>query len=349
MQSGLDSLRLWQGLEYFANTLAESKAFIQSMTAISVEPVARWSNIHEKGDSNEMTVAASSTTAITPTLSKEDSVPPQLYSMQSTEVFGQIIRYYDVGAGDVLILLHGIASTAFLDWGKLIEPLAANHRVLAMDQIGFGSSDKPGIEFRIQTFVDFLGEFLRQNEVERFSLAGVSFGGWVAAQYAIQALRPNNAAKPADKLPPPNKLLLCDAAGLLQDVSPDVLIAMSLPGSVAAQKASLEALVYDQSLANDEAARQAFISRLAANDGLTIRSLADSLPTSSEWVNDKLHAITIPTLVVWGAEDHIMPLAHGREFAASIPGAKLIVIEKCGHAPMVERPTDFLSLIKDFL
>jgi pimeloyl-ACP methyl ester carboxylesterase len=249
----------------------------------------------------------------------------------------------------VLILLHGIASSAFSDWGKIIEPLAATHRILAIDQIGFGSSDKPSVEFRIQTFVDFLGEFLRQQKVEQFSLVGVSFGGWVAAQYAIQALRPNDPAKLADKLPTPEKLLLCDAVGLRQDVPPDVLIAMSLPGSVAAQKAALEALVYDQSLVNDEVVRHEFISRLAVDDGLTIRSLAGSLPTSSEWVNDKLHFITIPTLVVWGAEDHIMPLAHGREFAAGISGAKLVVIEKCGHAPMVEKPTDFLAAIKEFL
>jgi pimeloyl-ACP methyl ester carboxylesterase len=217
-----------------------------------------------------------------------------------------------------------------------------------MDQIGFGSSDKPSVEFRIQTFVDFLGEFFRQQKIEQFSLAGVSFGGWVAAQYAIQALRPN-LADPADRLPIPNKLLLCDAAGLKQDVPTDSFIAMSLPGSVAAQKASLEMLFCDQSLANDEVARHAFISRLAANDGLTVRSLAGSLPTSSEWVNDKLHLITIPTLVVWGAEDRVMPLAHGREFAANIPNAKLVVIEKCGHAPMVERPADFIAVTKDFL
>jgi pimeloyl-ACP methyl ester carboxylesterase len=269
--------------------------------------------------------------------------------MQSTQVYGQTVRYHDVGAGPVLILLHGIASTAFLDWGKIIEALAVTHRILAIDQIGFGSSDKPSVEFRIQTFVDFLGEFLRQQKVEKFSLAGVSFGGWVAAQYAIQALRPDDPAKLADKLPIPDKLLLCDAAGLRQDVPTGPFIAMSLPGSVAAQKASLEALVYDQSLANDEVARHAFISRLAANDGLTIRSLADSLSRSSEWVNDKLHFITIPTLVVWGAEDRIIPLARGREFAASIPGAKLVVIEKCGHAPMVEKPTDFLAAVKAFL
>jgi pimeloyl-ACP methyl ester carboxylesterase len=272
----------------------------------------------------------------------------ELGPMQSIEVFGQTIRYYDVGSGPALILLHGIASAAFLDWGKIIQTLAATHRVLAMDQVGCGSSDKPSVEYRIQTYVDFLGEFLRQHKVKRFTLAGVSMGGWIAAQYAIQALQLNTPASPAGKLPIPDKLLLCDAAGLRQDFPPE-LVTNLLPYSVAAHAAFLRGNLCDQSLADEQAVLNTFIFRLAANDGLTVRSLLGSLPTCTEWVNDKLHFITVPTLVVWGADDLFLPIAHAREFAANIPNAKLAVIEHCGHAPMVEKPQDFLAAIKDFL
>jgi triacylglycerol lipase len=265
--------------------------------------------------------------------------------MQSSTVFGQTIRYYDVGSGPVLVLLHGIASSG-KDWGKVMEPLSSTNRLLVMDQVGFGASDKPNIEYRIQTYVDFLGEFLRQHSIEQFILAGVSLGGWIAAQYVHQALhRPGRCLH---DLPIPNKLLLCDAAGIRQEFTSNLLDGM-LPGSEAAVESSLRAQVYDQSLIDGKAVQEEFISRLAANDGLAVRSLVGSFSNSSEWIDDKLQAISIPTLVVWGMEDKIMPLQHGKDFAVGIPKATLVTIEDCGHAPILEKPAEFLLAIKDFI
>jgi len=127
------------------------------------------------------------------------------------------------------------------------------------------------------------------------------------------------------------------------------MTSMMLPDSIATAKASLSGLVYDQSFVNDEAARDRFAARLSANDGVTVRSILGSLPSSTEWLNRKLQSITIPALIVWGSEDRLVPLAHGREFAAGMPNARLVEIEKCGHAPLVERPADFLAAIRDFL
>ena len=69
---------------------------------------------------------------------------------------------------------------------------------------------------------------------------------------------------------------------------------------------------------------------------MTIRCLADSLSTSSEWVNDKLHFITIPTLVVWGAEDHIIPVADGEKMHQMVPQSEFDVIQHCGHLAPVQ-------------
>jgi pimeloyl-ACP methyl ester carboxylesterase len=179
-------------------------------------------------------------------------------------------------------------------------------------------------------------------------LAGQSLGGWIAAQYAIQALQSGKAVEPAVKLPVPSKLLLSDAAGLRQQISPEI-IKYSLPDSVATQKESSKLVVYDPSLIDDETARAKFTSRLVSNDGFTIRSFLSSLATSTEWLDDKLHQITIPTLVIWGVEDRIVPLTFGRNLAAQIPNANLVMIEKCGHVPMVERPNDFLGASREFL
>ena len=111
---------------------------------------------------------------------------------KNVPVFGQRIAYYDTGSGPVVVLVHGFASEARFDWGNVILPLAKRHRVIALDQIGFGASEKPLIDYSIQTYVDFLGEFLRVLKVKEFTHVGQTLGGWISALYTIEALGPAN-------------------------------------------------------------------------------------------------------------------------------------------------------------
>src|SRR5260370_36325358 len=97
------------------------------------------------------------------------------------------------------------------DWGRVIMPLSQRQRVIALDQIGFGESDKPLGDYSVHTFVDFLGEFLRTLGVQQFTLAGESVGGWIAACYSIQARAPGNAG--AYALPQPERLVLPESGG----------------------------------------------------------------------------------------------------------------------------------------
>src|SRR5260370_940230 len=91
-------------------------------------------------------------------------------------VFGQSIHYFDVGSGPVVVLLHGLGSRKE-DWLPVLEPMAQKFRLLVPDQIGFGRSDKPLLDYSIQTYVDFLNEFLWQLKVEKASFVGESRGG----------------------------------------------------------------------------------------------------------------------------------------------------------------------------
>ena len=136
----------------------------------------------------------------------------QLPAKHSIAVFGQKIMYYDMGSGPVIVLVHGFGSEARFDWGNVLTPLAAYHRVIALDQIGFGASDKPFIDYSVQTYVDFLGEFLRRMHIREFTLAGESLGGWISALYTIESLAPANTGP--DALPNPKRLILEDAAGI---------------------------------------------------------------------------------------------------------------------------------------
>lgn len=273
-------------------------------------------------------------------LTPEGLLPPH----RSTLVFGQKIVYYDAGTGPTLVLVHGFASQARFDWGKVIVPLSKHHRVIALDQIGFGGSDKPFIDYSVQTYVDFLGEFLRTLRIDRFDLAGESLGGWIVTNYTIQALAPANTGLFA--LPKPTHLILEDAAG--HSALHSVLKSIPITGTLDSA-AGVAIVFHDKSLITPEFIRDNFIMKLKANDGMTERLFVGNPEVDKEIVGDKLASIAIPTLVVWGGDDQIVPLADGKDYAAKIPGAKLVIIPDCGHAPSLEKPKEFLDAVEEFL
>src|SRR2546422_5425981 len=221
-------------------------------------------------------------------------------------VFGQSIHYFDMGAGPVVVLLHGLGSRKE-DWLPVLEPMAQTYRVLVPDQIGFGRSDKPLIDYSIQTYVDFLNEFLRQMKVEKASLVGESLGGWIAGLYAAEI-------SSGEHLIPVEKLVLVDAAGLKQDKPiPDLN-----PSSLAGMRAVLEAVYYDTSWLSEDVLRKIFTDKLAAKDGYTVRSILSNPGLGAERLDGRLANVKVPTLVVWGKQDKLLPISSGERYAAVI-------------------------------
>ena len=252
-------------------------------------------------------------------------------------VFGQSIHYFDIGSGPVVVLLHGLGARKD-NWLPVFEPLAQKYRLLVPDQIGFGKSDKPLLDYSVQTYVDFLNEFLRQLKVEKASLVGASLGGWIAALYAAEI---GGGAH----LVPVEKLVLVDAAGLKQDTPiPDLN-----PSSLAAMREMMGAIFYDTSWLNEDAVRKIFTDKLAVNDSYTVRSFLGNPTREKERLDDRLASIKVPTLVVWGKQDKLLPIASGERYAAGIAGAKLLSFEKCGHAPTIEKTEEFLAAAMPFL
>jgi pimeloyl-ACP methyl ester carboxylesterase len=252
-------------------------------------------------------------------------------------VFGQSIHYFDMGSGPVVVLLHGLGSRKE-DWLPVLEPMAQKYRLLVPDQIGFGRSDKPLLDYSIQTYVDFLNEFLRQLKVEKASLVGESLGGWIAGLYVAEI---GGGAH----LIPVEKLVLVDAAGLKQDQPiPDLN-----PSSLAATRGVMEAVFYDTSWLNEDALRKIFTDKLAAHDGYTVRSLLGNPTREKERMDDRMRSIKVPTLVVWGKQDKLLPIVSGERYAAGIAGAKLVSFEKCGHVPAIEKTEEFLAAVVAFL
>src|SRR5258708_18574910 len=240
-------------------------------------------------------------------------------------VFGQSIHYFDMGSGPVVVLLHGLGSRKE-DWLSVLEPMAQKYRLLVPDQIGFGKSDKPLLDYSVQTYVDFLNEFLRQLKIEKASLVGESLGGWIAALYVAEI---GGGAH----LIPVEKLVLVDAAGLKQEAPiPDLN-----PSSLAAMRGVMEAVFYDTSWVNEDALRKIFTDKLAEKDGYTVRSFLGKPTREKERLDDRLASIKVPTLVVWGKQDKLWPIASGERNAAGIACAKLVSVEKRGHLPAIRR------------
>src|SRR5437762_11550215 len=252
-------------------------------------------------------------------------------------VFGQTIHYFDIGSGPVVVLLHGLGSRKD-DWLPVLEPMAQKYRLLVHDQVGFGKSDKPLLDYSVQTYVDFLNEFLRQLKVEKTSLVGESLGGWISALYAAELGEGGH-------LIPVEKLVLVDAAGLKQDAA----IPNLNPSSLAAMRAVMEAVFYDTSWLNEDALRKIFTDKLSVHDSYTVRSFLGNPMIATERLDDRLGKIKTPTLVGWGKQDRLIPMAMGERYAAGIAGAKLMSFDKCGHVPPIEKTEEFVAAVTAFL
>ena len=251
-------------------------------------------------------------------------------------VFGAKVHYVDAGTGSPVILLHGLADDIGV-WESVMPALAAKHRVIALDQIGFGRSDKPLLDYRVATFVDFLDRFLNELKIDRASLVGNSLGGWIAADFAL--------AHP-ERI---DRLVLCDAAGyaaLGKNMNARTLSALRL-----ASRDDIRYLgpltFHDKRFYED--VDLAFKQRVTAGDGYTIDRVVDSIIRNEDVLDGRLGAIRKPTLIVWGHEDKVIPLNFAERFHKEIANSQLRIIDNCGHMPHVECPDEFTRMVLEFL
>ena len=265
-------------------------------------------------------------------------VPPRPEE-KTIAVFGQTIHYWDVGSGPVVVLVHGLGSRKE-DWLPAVAPLAQKYRVLVPDQIGFGKSDKPLLDYSIQTYVDFLDEFLRDLKVEKASLIGESLGGWISGLYVAEL-------SGGAHLTPIDKLVLVDAAGLKRD-KPVSNLNLN-PSSLAEMRGLMESVFFDTHWLTDQRLRELFSDKLSIHDAYTVHSLFNNPALGSQMLEGKLTEIKVPTLVVWGKQDALVPISSGERYAAGIPGARMVSFDKCGHVPPVEKTAEFVAAVTAFL
>lgn len=248
------------------------------------------------------------------------------------DVNGTAIQLFTGGSGPPLLYLHG---AGMFWWMPVHDVLAARHRVFLPVHPGFGAS--PGIE-EIESMEDLVFhtvDVLDALALERADVVGLSLGGWLAAELALR--HPSRV----------NRLVLVDAPGTRVPgvVREDLFMAppararqllFADPGSALALRLVPDAPPPERLeavLRGREAA-----ARLLWNPHVQYRKLTS-----------RLGRIKARTLVVWGAQDRLLPLPLGEAYQRGIPGATLTTIDGCGHLPPFEQPERFARVVLDFL
>jgi pimeloyl-ACP methyl ester carboxylesterase len=249
---------------------------------------------------------------------------------------GLTVHVRDEGPRDapVIVLLHG-SNSDLHTWDAWAKSLASNYRVIRFDQIGHGlTGPSPTRDYSPGAFVDTIDRVAKKLGASRFALAGSSMGGGVAWQYAI--------AHP-DRL---TALVLVDASGA-PDLSKQSLpigfrIAKTpvmrnimlyvTPRSIIAS--SMHQAVSNQAIVSDAMINRTWdLLRYPGNRQATMDRFATPQPPVKP---DAPSAIKVPTLILWGEDDKLLPVSGATWFAEKIPGSKVITYPGIGHLPMEE-------------
>jgi pimeloyl-ACP methyl ester carboxylesterase len=253
--------------------------------------------------------------------------------------------------GSPILLLHGFGTNAFT-WARWIAELAREHRVFVVEMKGFGASPKPRDgRYGPHDQALLLHHLILQLDLRDLTLVGHSLGGAVVLLTILRLFEEDPGRV--------RGLVLIAAPVSPQPISPFIRLAgRPLIGPLLVHVLPARFLVrtalkwaYFDSAAVSEAHVEAYADPLRNRDGryalcLSARQL---VPDDFEGVPDRLRRLTIPTLLVWGEEDPIVPLSSGRRAEGILPNALLEVLPECGHAPQEERPQEALDLVLRFL
>jgi pimeloyl-ACP methyl ester carboxylesterase len=261
---------------------------------------------------------------------------------KEVSVYGFNLHYAEAGSGPPVIFLHGLGSN-WRRWERTVEALAPDFHFLALDQIGHGDSDQPLTNYSSALLVEFLAGFMQALQIPRATLVGNSMGAGIATEMAV--------SHPALV----ERLILVDGAGYrpTNPTSPptaaQVRLLQLLNSSTLAETRELETrLYYDDSRVTEALVAKTYTMRLKA--AYTISKLVEAAVKGIGGVTEaEMRSITVPTLIIWGKEDEMAPLALAERLHKDIAGSQLAVIDHCGHMPQIEKAEEFNQLVRGFL
>ena len=277
-----------------------------------------------------------------------------MFDMRETTLHGHRVAFRRGGDGDAaIVLVHGITSSSDT-WRRVGPRLAARHTVLAPDLLGHGESAKPRGDYSLGAYASGIRDLMVREGIERATFVGHSLGGGVAMQLAYQF--PERC----------ERLVLVDSGGLGREVHL-LLRAATLPGSEVVLPLLASAGLLN---AGRWAARQ--LDRVGLRAGTDLAEMARGHASLSEpgaraafvhtlraivdpggqrvSASDRLYlAAEIPTLIVWGERDSLIPVRHGYAAHRAMPGSRIEIFEGAGHFPHVDDPDRFVAVLEDFV
>jgi pimeloyl-ACP methyl ester carboxylesterase len=278
---------------------------------------------------------------------------PEFHALREIVLHGHRVFYRSSGSGPVIVLVHGITSTS-ATWEKLLPHLAEHFTVIAPDLLGHGESAKPRGDYSLGAYASGVRDLLIALGHERATFIGHSLGGGVAMQLAYQF--PEHC----------ERLALVSSGGLGRDITP-LLRAASVPGSelvlpllanerlIGVGRAvgrvlgrvglrvhtDVGEVLRGHASLSDGAARSAFLH--------TLRTIVDPRGQRVD-ASDRLYlAQAVPTLIVWGERDPIIPVEHARTAHRLVPGSRLEIFPNSGHFPYLDDPLRFVRVLIDFM
>jgi pimeloyl-ACP methyl ester carboxylesterase len=263
------------------------------------------------------------------------------------------LSYVDSGSGPVVLFIHGILGSQ-RQWAHLVDKLDEDHRVVMPDLFGHGKSAKPLGDYSLSAHAAAMRDLLDHLGIERVTLVGHSLGGGIAMQFFY--LFPERV----------DRLVLVSSGGLGREVSV-LLRSATLPGAAQVLSVLASAPVISRvealgrgatkvgwrpgadigeiwrgfSSLGDRGSRRAFLA--------TTRAVIDIRGQTISARDHVEGAPPIPTLIVWGSKDRMIPAAHALNVQHELPDCRVELFEGAGHFPHLEDPDRFARLIREFV
>ena len=238
-------------------------------------------------------------------------------------------RFIETGGdGEVLLLLHGLFG-ALSNFQGIINHFRKSYNVVVPMLPIF---EMPIRKVSVSGLVDHVADFVVYKNFEKVHVLGNSLGGHITLLYAL-----SNAEKV-------ESVILTGSSGLFENS-----LGSTFPkrGNYEFIKTKTEATFYNPEVATKELIDEVY--DIVNDRNKAIRIVATAKTAVRHNLSDKLHQIKAPTLLIWGKEDNVTPAFVGEKFNELIEGSKLVFVDECGHAPMMEKPAVFNEILENFL
>jgi pimeloyl-ACP methyl ester carboxylesterase len=252
------------------------------------------------------------------------------YTQETITIAGTTIRLWRGGCGSPLVFLHGAGGHT--GWRPFMETLSRQFEIIAPEHPGFGGSDDPPWLDEIADLAYFHLDLLQALGLDRVHLMGTSLGGWVAAEMAVR-----NTSRLVS-------LCLVCAVGITAggEPIPDIF---RMPVEENLRRYFADPAMAVRRLADLDKADPAVIAKNRA----TVMRLAYRPRFHNPGLAKWLHRIDVPTLLLWGAKDGLVPPEFGEAYRALIPYSRLVTLAEAGHAPFDEQHDAFVAAYLDFV